>query len=257
MADRSDLGRMADRATSAAQSACGMPRLPRFFVPGVPLHVIQRGNDRQPTFLDADDLTCFRNRLLDACRRHTVSVHSYVLMANHFHLLVTPDDPAGVPRTMQAVGRVYVQWFNRRHRRTGTLWEGRYKAAIVDDERYLITCMRYIELNPVRARIVDHPRAYRWSSFAANAFGDTDELLTPHPVYHALGSSDDARQAAYRDLFRAAIPLAELDLIRDATQHAWALGRAGFLARVDASGRRPSRLPRGGARRSAPNINRV
>lgn len=235
----------------------GMARLPRFFVPGVPLHVIQRGNDRQPIFHDSDDLACFRDLLRDASRRGAVALHAYVLMTNHVHLLMTPTDPDGVPRTMQAIGRSYVQRFNRRCQRTGTLWEGRYKAAIVDDERYLITCMRYIELNPVRARMVDSPGAYRWSSFAANASGKADALLTPHPVYRAMGLNDSARQAAYRELFHSAIPEGITCLIRDATQHAWALGSAAFLSRVDASGRRPSRKPRGGDRRSGRVIDRV
>lgn len=234
-----------------------MARLPRFFVPGVPLHVIQRGNDRQSIFLDPEDHAFFRDRLRDAARRHAVAEHAYVLMTNHVHVLMTPEELAAVPRTMQAIGRVYVQWFNRRHRRTGTLWEGRYKAAIVDDERYLITCMRYIELNPVRARMVASPASYRWSSFGANACGQSDDMLTAHPVYLALGSSCEDRRAAYRELFRSAIPEVDLCLIRDATQHAWALGDAAFHLRVDATGRRSTRLPRGRTKGAAGGADRV
>jgi len=234
-----------------------MPRLPRFFVPPAPLHVIQRGNDRQPIFLESEDVGRFRNHLRDATWRHAVAVHAYVLMTNHVHLLMTPHDSTGVPQTMQAIGRAYVQWFNRRYRRTGTLWEGRYKAAVVDDERYFLTCMRYIELNPVRARMVDNPAAYRWSSFGANACGRADDILTPHSAYRAQRPNDDACRSAYRELFRSAIPEADLCLIRDATQHAWALGSAAFLSRVDASGRRAARLPRGGERRPTRSGNRV
>lgn len=192
----------------------GMARLPRFFVPGVPLHVIQRGNDRQPIFHDSDDLACFRDLLRDASRRGAVALHAYVLMTNHVHLLMTPTDPDGVPRTMQAIGRSYVQRFNRRCQRTGTLWEGRYKAAIVDDERYLITCMRYIELNPVRAGLVALPAAHAWSSHAHNAGLDVRPGITPHEVFLRLGRTPEERGRAWSDFVSQGICDDELQRIR-------------------------------------------
>lgn len=226
-----------------------MPRLPRFFAPGAPLHVIQRGNDRQAIYRDLDDRRAFMELLQRAIARNGIRLHAYVLMTNHVHLLLTPSDRDGVGRTMQSVGRVYVQRFNTRHRRTGTLWEGRYKAAVVDGERYLLTCMRYIELNPVRARIVATPGDYVWSSFQANACGMPSTFIERHAVYQALGSTAVERQCAYRELFRHAIPEADLCVIRDSTQNAWAMGDEAFRAKIDATGRRAARLPMGRPRR--------
>ena len=137
-----------------------MARLPRFFVPDTPQHVIQRGNDRQPIFRTSADLAFFKDCLAFAMRRHGVAIHAYVFMTNHVHLLVTPEAATSLPRAMQSVGRVYVQYFNSTQDRSGTLWEGRYKATIVDSDRYLLACMRYIELNPVRAGMVEHPERY-------------------------------------------------------------------------------------------------
>jgi putative transposase len=222
-----------------------MPRLPRFYVPGLPLHVIQRGNDRAPIFGGRDDLKFFRDCLLRASREHSVAIHAYVLMTNHVHLLATPRQANSMPRMMQSIGRVYVQYFNVTYRRTGTLWEGRYKAAIVDDECYLLTCMRYIEVNPVRAHMVASPAEYPWSSFRANACGAADDLVEPHPIYRQLGGSLEARQTAYRELFRSSIPEEDLCIIRDATQNAWALGSASFRSKIAALSRRAERLPMG------------
>lgn len=227
-----------------------MARLPRFFVPDLPLHVIQRGNNRAPIFVEPDDLAFYRTCLAYAGRRCRVAVHAYVFMTNHVHLLATPKLAISMARMMQSIGRVYVQYFNARHGRTGTLWEGRYKAAIVDDERYLVTCMRYVELNPVRAGMVIEPSDYRWSSHRANALGENDDLLEPHPTYQRLGISPKERQAAYRELFGPPMASHELETIRDATQNAWALGGTEFRQRIVASGRRPERLPKGRRRDS-------
>ena len=222
-----------------------MPRLPRFFVPDVPLHVIQRGNGRGAIFRDPSDFLFFRDCLGYAARRHSVAIHAYVFMTNHVHLLATPADAGGMPKMVQSVGRVYVPYFNKVYGRAGGLWESRYKATLVDDENDLLTCMRYIELNPVRAGMVDRAADYPWSSFRANAFGARDPLVTPHPVYERFGGTRDARQAAYRGLFAAPVTEADLRLIRDATQHAWVLGSATFRERVVGLGRRPARLPIG------------
>lgn len=223
--------------------------MPRFFAPGLPLHVIQRGNDRQPIFGGRDDVMFYRNCLARAARDRGVAIHAYVFMTNHVHLLATPGLAGSMPKMMQSIGRIYVQYFNSTYRRTGTLWEGRYKAAIVDDERYLLTCMRYIELNPVRAQMVVSPSEFPWSSFSANAWGMADDLVEPHAIYHQLGPSPEARRAAYCQLFRSAIPEAEVSSIRDATQHAWALGSAAFRNKIAALNRRAERLPMGRPRK--------
>lgn len=226
-----------------------MSRLPRFFVPGLPLHVIQRGNDRQRMFAVPADYAFYRGCVTKAARQNSVAIHAYALMGNHVHFLVTPDRPTSLPKMMQSVGRVYVRWFNTQYSRTGTLFEGRYKAAIVDHDNYLFACMRYIELNPVRAGIVARPVDYRWSSVRANAYGRSDELVQPHALFNQLGDSPTRRQAVYRKMFGSTIAEADLAAIRDATQNAWALGGEAFRARVGLQGRRPERLAMGRPRR--------
>jgi putative transposase len=178
-----------------------MPRQPRFLVPGQPHHVIQRGNNRSPIFAGEADCRVFRDGFAEACRGHGCLVHAYVLMTNHVHFLMTPASAGGIGYVMQTIGRRYVPYFNRMHERTGGLWEGRYRARRIDSERYLLTCYRYIELNPVRAGLVTDPSQYRWSSYGANATGLLDPLVTAHERYLALGVSREARTTAYRALF--------------------------------------------------------
>jgi putative transposase len=205
-----------------------MARLPRFFIEGQPHHVIQRGNNRTPMFGREEDFLFFLMCLGKSCSEHGVAVHALVLMHNHVHLLVTPVTPQSLPKVMQAVGRRYVQHFNRTHRRTGTLWEGRYRSTLVDTTRYFLTCMCYIEWNPVRAGIVTRPEEYRWSSYRTNALGfDSDVPLTPHPVYLELGRIGETRRLAYRRLFRRPLPADDIEAIRHATNKAWLLGRTG------------------------------
>jgi putative transposase len=223
-----------------------MARQPRFFAPGEAQHAIQRGNNREPIFATEDDYRFYLDCLKKAAQAHGLSIHAYVLMTNHVHLLVTPDYEESLPRALQSVGRRYVQYFNYTYRRTGTLWEGRYRATVIDSERYLLTCMRYVELNPVRAGMVAHSVYYPWSSFAANAQGETDALLTPHELYCRLGRSSGERQAQYRQLFRAQLPKADVEAIRDSTNKAWVLGNDRFRQRIeDLSGRRSAPLPKG------------
>ncbi len=223
-----------------------MARQPRFFVPGEVLHVIQRGNNREPIFRGPEDCAHFLELLGRACREHGVSVHAYVLMTNHVHLLATPAHKESVPKTLQSVGRRYVQYFNCRRRRSGTLWEGRYRATVVDSERYLLTCMRYIELNPVRAGLVAHPGEYRWSSYRSNALGAPDALVQHHELYDRLGRSGAERLEVYRDLFRVPLPDRELEAIREATNKNWALGSDRFKQRVSIlAGRRADRVRMG------------
>jgi putative transposase len=201
-----------------------MPRQPRFVLPGHPLHVIQRGNDRSQIFLNESDYHVFRACFVEACHDYECLVHAYVLMSNHVHFLMTPKTAGGIGLVMQAVGRRYVKYFNRRHERTGGLWEGRYRATLVDSERYLLTCYRYIEMNPVRAGLVEHPGRYRWSSYAANALDHPDTLVSTHDRYLALGQTREARLSAYRALFRQALDGRTLEAIRDATNKSWVLG---------------------------------
>jgi putative transposase len=206
---------------------------------------VQRGNNRGAIFAEHEDSAFFYACMADAARRHEVAIHAYVFMTNHFHLLVTPRSASSLPKTMQSVGRVYVRYYNAKYSRTGTLWDGRYKAAIVEHERYLLMCMRYIELNPVRAGMVAAPEQYRWSSFRANAAGIRDEMVCEHPLYVGLGSTCEARQSGYRALFGSSLTDADVASIRDATQNAWALGGASFRQRVAAANRRAERLRAG------------
>ena len=220
-----------------------MARLPRFFIEGQPHHVIQRGNNRTPIFASEGDCAFFLVCLGEAATVHAVFIHAYVLMTNHVHLLATPTTPQGLPKIMQSVGRRYVQRFNLARKRTGTLWEGRYRGTLVDSERYFLTCMRYIELNPVRAGMVARPGDYRWSSYRANALGISDALVIPHLIYRELGDSKEARESAYRQLIRQPLLTGDVEAIRQSTNRAWALGSDQFRARIEAaSGRRAAPL---------------
>jgi putative transposase len=179
-----------------------MPRRPRINLAGMPQHIVQRGINREPCFFADEDYYSSLHWLQKAAADWHCAIHAYVLMTNHVHLLVTPETETGTAKLMQALGRRYVQYINRSYRRTGSLWEGRYKSSLIQAETYLLTCMRYIELNPVRANMVPDPGQYRWSSYRHNGLGQTDTRITPHPVYLSIDGKEDIRQAAYRDLFR-------------------------------------------------------
>lgn len=223
-----------------------MARQGRYFVAGQVLHVIQRGNNRQAIFFEDQDYGLYHEWLMQAARRYGCAVHAYVLMTNHVHLLVTPAKKTSLPRMMQLLGRHYVQMVNRRYRRSGTLWEGRYRAAPLDSEEHFFACCRYIELNPVRARMVKHPRDYPYSSYRANALGKADALVTLHPLFRRLGRSGEARQAAYRALFRGKLDEDFVDALRAATNGGWALGDERFRRQIEqASRRRAAPLPKG------------
>lgn len=227
-----------------------MARLPRYFVPGQPLHIILRGNNREPIFAIDDDYRFYLDCLKDAAGQQGLAIHAYILMTNHVHLLATPDTDTSVGKTLQSVGRRYVQYFNHTYHRTGTLWEGRYKATLIDSEAYLLTCMRYIELNPVRASMVDHPADYPWSSYGSNARGSAQPLVTAHDLYRRLGRTDSERQSAYRQLFRAHLSQSDINAIRSATNKAWVLGNDQFKAKIEKlTGRRCVPLPKGRPRR--------
>jgi len=179
-----------------------MPRLPRIVVPGLPLHVIQRDNNRQPIFFSGQDYCRFHTDLRVASERFDCVIHAYVYMTNHVRLLVTPSTRQGISRMMQSLGRRYVRYINDVYNRSDTLREGRFKSALVDSDRYLFVCSRYIELNPVRARMTDLPQDHRWSSYHHNAMARTDSIISPHALYQALGDEPAERQAAYRGLFK-------------------------------------------------------
>ncbi len=241
-----------------------MARLPRFVIPGHPQHVIIRGNNRQSIFYSDDDYRFYLAKLKAACDKHHCDLHAYVLMTNHVHLLITPYATDGIGKAVQMLGRYYVRYFNDTHQRSGTLWEGRYKATLIDSERYLLTCYRYIELNPVRAQfMVDHPADYPWSSYRYNAQGQADENIVPHAEYQRLGRDPQARQVAYRALFKAHISEKVQASIRESTNKAWVLGGSDFKARIEKQvNRRVSPQARGGDRKSAgylsqSTINRV
>jgi putative transposase len=211
-----------------------MARLPRYTLAGCPQHVIQRGNNRSAIFSASADYRAFRSFTADACARYGCRLHAYVLMTNHVHLLMTPSDADATARTMQSVCGRYAQYFNRLHGRTGTLWEGRYRATVIEAEAYLLACYRYIELNPVRAGLVPRPFDYPWSSHRANAFGRPDPLVSPHEGYLALGVDDATRRAEYRALLGAALEEPTHRAIREATSKGWALGGAPFRHEIEA-----------------------
>ena len=228
-----------------------MARLPRFVLPGHPQHVIIRGNNREPIFYDEADYRYYLEKLKQACDKHQCDVHAYVLMTNHVHLLISPQKENSLSKAIQMLGRYYVQYFNYTYNRTGTLWEGRYKASLIDSDTYALICYRYIELNPVRAEMVAHPSEYPWSSYRYNAVGDENELIVSHALYQSLSRTDEQRQKAYRALFKSRIPDRTLEEIRNSTNKAWVLGSEYFKDKFESQlGRavRPSK--KGGDRKS-------
>lgn len=205
-----------------------MPRKPRFFLPGYPAHVIQRGNNRQAIFFEEADYFYYLSLLREARDRYECAIHAYVLMTNHTHLLVTPEDKTSISRMMQYVGRHYVPYINKKYSRTGTLWEGRFRASVVDSAAYLLACYRYIELNPVRAEMVSKPGEYRWSSYHHNGLGSDDRLIGVHREYTRLGESTEIRARNYRALFEHAITDIDVTRIRKHTQSGTPLGNSRF-----------------------------
>jgi putative transposase len=207
-----------------------MARLPRLTIPGYPHHIIQRGNNRQPIFAGEAYYLALLGMLDEHARQERVAVHAYVLMSNHFHLLATPETAEGIPHMMQAVGRRYVRYFNQRQERTGTLWEGRYRSTLIQAERYLLACMVYIDLNPVRAGMVETPVAYQWSSHAHYAGSRVDRLITPHPLWWELGNTPFAREAAYAELVRNGLGTQQERALTDSALRGWALGEPDYVA---------------------------
>ena len=209
-----------------------MARLPRLTVPGYPHHVIQRGNNRQAIFSSTADYQMLLVLLDENARKFSVALHAYVLMTNHFHLLATPSTQDGLPQMMQAVGRRYVRYFNDRQGRSGTLWEGRYRSTLIETERYLLACMVYIDLNPVRAGLARDAGDYPWSSHGHYAGLRSDKMLTPHPLFWALGNTPFSREAAYAELVHAGTSLEQEQALTRSTLNGWALGSDNFIAEL-------------------------
>ncbi|MFZ4478338.1 MAG: REP-associated tyrosine transposase [Rhodoferax sp.] len=207
-----------------------MARLPRLTLPGYPHHVIQRGNNRQAIFASGADYRVLLDLLTENAARFGVAIHAYVLMSNHFHLLLTPGATDGLPQLMQAVGRSYVRYFNAAQKRSGTLWEGRYKSTLIQTDRYLLACMAYIDLNPVRAGLVAQARDYPWSSFGHYAGQRTDSFITPHALVWELGNTPFAREAAYAELVQAGVSHGHQTALTDSALRGWALGEPDFVA---------------------------
>jgi putative transposase len=219
-----------------------MARRPRLELPGVPLHVIQRGNNRTPCFLADGDRRLYLRCLKDAAARHRCDIHAYVLMTNHVHLLVTASVVGAVASMMQDVGRRYVRLFNKIHQRSGTLWEGRYKSSLIDSEAYLLACHRYIELNPVRAGLVQHPLQFPWSSCAHYALGTRNPLITRHPLFDEMAR----QQGDFLEHLGNEMSPDVVGLIRVAANKGWALGSDSFLDRIEGLLGRSVRPPKRG-----------
>jgi putative transposase len=210
-----------------------MPRKPRFFVSGAPVHVVQRGHNRSAIFFDDLDYLEYLRCLKQAADNYGCEIHAYVLMTNHVHLLLTPERADSVARLFQNLGRHYVGHINKTYQRHGSLWEGRYKSNVIESQAYLLSCMRYIEMNPVRAGMVDHPAKYRWSSYAANALGVDNAILTEHSEYVALAQLPENRQSTYCGLFDKEVESDELALLRESLQTGTPLGNEKFKAQIE------------------------
>ena len=210
-----------------------MPRKPRFFLPGVPVHIVQRGHSREPVFFENSDYSAYLEWLSEAAIRYDCDIHAYVLMTNHVHILATPKDKQGISRMMQYMGRRYVPYINYSYGTSGSIWEGRYKSSMIHDEQYLLTCMRYIELNPVRANMINNPAQYQWSSYRFNGLAKEDGLITPHSLYLSLGKTQDERLECYRALFKAHVDKDEVNNIRAACQTGTPLGNDYFKEKIE------------------------
>lgn len=223
-----------------------MARLPRLVVPNQPHHVIQRGNDRQLIFRETADYLFFLDRLRDGSRQFKVAIHAYVLMPNHLHLLVTPSDEQGLSRMMQWIGRLYVPYFNHKYHRTGTLWQGRYRATVIDAERYLMLCSRYIELNPVRAGLAPSAGDYPWSSYQHHVGIKSDPVITDHALYWSLGNTPFEREATYRSQVEHGLDEQEVRQLSEATLKGWPLGSDQFKQALERQTQRRVRPSRRG-----------
>ena len=223
-----------------------MARRARLLFAGVPQHIIQRGNNRQATFFAEEDYRSYLDWLLDAVKKYDCRIYAYVLMTNHVHLLASAQRPYDLSRMMQHLGRRFVRYVNHVYRRSGTLWEGRFKASLVDTETYFLRCCRYIECNPLRAQMVVHPGDYRWSSYRFHAHGAPDKLLSTHEQYERLGGTPEERQRAYQELFRVELDAKDLGEIRDTVSRGWPLGGERFKDEIEKALKCAARPPKRG-----------
>ena len=233
-----------------------MPRRARLSIPGIPWHIIQRGNNRSVCFYAEDDYQFYLHYLEELAIKFGCAIHAYVLMTNHVHLLLTPERPDSASLLMKHLGQRYVQYINRTYKRSGTLWEGRFRSCLTQTEAYVLACYRYIELNPVRAGMVNVPQDYRWSSYHANALGETSSLITPQNEYRRLAIDENERLEAYRALFKVHLDEEVVGQIRSATNGNYALGGGRFQREIEtALGRRASRGQAG--RPGSASVNNV
>lgn len=197
------------------------------------MHVVQRGNNRQACFFHSSDHQSYLETLHYCANRYLVEVHAYVLMTNHIHLLVTPSEKWSVSRMMQLLGATYVANINATYRRTGSLWEGRFKSSLVESEEYCLACYRYIELNPVRAGMCVDPKDYQWSSFRVNALGEENPGIRPHEQWLALGADDIERRTRYRALVHEGINPEIDNPIRYGLRKGLPIGSSRFKAQIE------------------------
>ena len=210
-----------------------MPRQPRINLANISQHVIQRGNNREPCFFNADDYTMYLTKMAEYSKKFEVEIHAYVLMSNHVHMLLTPKVANGISKFMQALGRYYVQYINRTYGRSGTLWEGRYRAAVVGTDAYFLQVSRYIELNPVRSKLVHKPSDYPWSSYHHNAMENQIDMITAHSSYLSLGKTQEDRKFTYCHFVNRTMPVSLVSQIRDYTNKSWAIGNEAFIEKIE------------------------
>lgn len=228
-----------------------MSRQNRLSLPDYPHHVIQRGNNKSDCFNDESDFVAYSGILRESAAKSGCKIHSWTFMTNHVHLLATPDDKYGISKMMQFLGSSYVPYFNKKYDRTGTLWEGRFRSVIVDTDDYFFKVQRYIELNPVRAKMVSDPAEYTWSSYHHNALGKLSTLVTEHPLYLSLGDTPEQRQSAYRNMFGSDISPQDSEFIRKMTNRGDPIGNKSFVNQVESmTGVDATKLSHGGDRRS-------
>lgn len=210
-----------------------MPRQARLRIPGLPLHLVQRGHNKAPCFLQERDFRVYLSLVDELSPLYGCAVHAYVLMTNHVHLLLTPERADGASFLMKYLGQRFAQYFNRKYGHSGSLFEGRFRSCIVDSDAYLLSCYRYVEMNPVRAGMVDHPSEYRWSSYHTNAEGRPSDFVVAHPLYVALAENPDERRRLYRSLFEVPEAPDDLRRMREAVNSGTALARESFLVELD------------------------
>ena len=233
------------------QGQIKLARRPRVLVPNMPVHVVQRGNNRQACFFQAKDYAVYLKKLEECAEKFNVRIHCFVLMTNHVHLLLQASDYEGISHVMQSLGRYYVRYFNTTYNRTGTLWEGRFKSSLVNSEEYLLQVYQYIELNPVRAKMVSHPKGYTWSSYHANGGNKNIAMIEPHPLYLSLGVDSVSRKLAYNRLLDNSLSNETVNKIRISINKSRVLGNDKFVKQIsDQLERFAGYLEHGGDRRS-------